>query len=226
MCGRFAQVIKHNYLKKYLDELANPELTIPINFNVSPTQQVCAIFSDSNKIIQDFMQWKLVPAWANDSSPYNIINTRLESITEKAVWRGLFRHKRCLIPVNGFYEWHKKTKQPYFIKSEDDELMFLAGIYDIKDFADGSLLPSFSILTKEANEQVSELHHRMPIILPYNQLEDYIINPNYQEVLTNCYTQREKMLRIYPVSKAVNKASNNYPELVKEYIIEDNLTLF
>ncbi len=226
MCGRFAQVIKHNYLKKYLDELANPELTIPINFNVSPTQQACTIFSDSNKIIQDFMQWKLVPAWANDSSPYNIINTRLESITEKAVWRGLFRHKRCLIPVNGFYEWHKKTKQPYFIKSEDAELMFLAGIYDIKEFADGSLLPSFSILTKEANEQVSELHHRMPIILPYNQLEDYIINPNYQEVLTNCYTQKEKMLRIYPVSKAVNKTSNNYPELVNEYIIEDNLTLF
>lgn len=226
MCGRFAQVIKHNYLKKYLDELANPELTIPINFNVSPTQPVGVIFSDSNRLIQDFMYWKLVPSWANESSKYNIINTRIESIKEKAVWRGLFRHKRCLIPANGFYEWHKETKQPHFIKLNDDKLMFLAGIYDIKEYPDGSLLPSFSILTKDANEQISSLHHRMPIIIDNSQLDNYINNPDYQDVLNNCYTSQNKSLSIYPVSKAVNKTANNFAELMQEYFIEDNLTLF
>ena len=109
MFRRFAQVIKHKYLKKYLDEIANPELTIPINFNVAPSQIVGVMFKDNGKIIQDFMSWKLVPAWANDSFKFNIINTRIESIEEKAVWRGLFRHKRCIIPATGFYEWHKKT---------------------------------------------------------------------------------------------------------------------
>lgn len=226
MCGRFAQVIKHNYLKKYLDELANPELTIPINFNVAPTQAVGVIFPDGRRIIQDFMQWKLIPAWANDSSPYTIINSRIESITEKAVWRGLFRHKRCLIPANGFYEWHKETKQPYFIKLKDDEIMFMAGIFDIKMYPDGSPFPSFSILTKEANLQLSELHHRMPIIISNKELNSYLVNPNYQEVLNICNNHQTNELTIYPVSKAVNKTSNNYPALLNEYIKEDNLTLF
>ncbi len=226
MCGRFAQVIKHNYLKKYLDELANPEFTIPINFNVAPTQQVGLLFSDSKRIIQDFMQWKLIPAWANDSSPYNIINTRIESVQEKAVWRGLFRHKRCLIPANGFYEWHKETKEPYFIKLKEEELLFMAGIYDMKLYPDGSILASFSILTKEANAQISPIHHRMPIIVANSQLEDYIVNSDYQEVLKNCNTNQKSTFDIYPVSKAVNKTSNNYPELMQEYFKEENLTLF
>jgi len=226
MCGRFAQVIKHRYLKKYLDEIANPELTIPINFNVAPSQFVGIIFRDTNRIIQDFMQWKLVPAWANNSSRYNIINTRIESIKEKPFWRGLFRHKRCLIPANGFYEWHKDTKQPYFIKLKDDELMFMAGIFDIKEYPDGSVLPSFSILTKEANVEISELHHRMPIMIPNCELREYIQSSDYDKVLQKCNTSRDNIFDIYPVSKAVNKTSNNYPELLEEYIIEDNLTLF
>lgn len=226
MCGRFAQVIQHNYLKKYIDELANPELTIPINFNVAPTQTVGVIFADSNKIIQDFMQWRLVPAWANLSSPYNIINTRIESIQEKPVWRGLFRHKRCLIPANGFYEWHKETKEPYFIKLKDEEIMFMAGIYDIKEYPDGSLFPTFSILTKDANREIAELHHRMPIVIPNRQLRDYISNPDYQEVLLNCHSNQADIFQIYPVSKAVNKVANNYPQLLTEYLKDDNLTLF
>ena len=224
MCGRFAQVIKHKYLKKYLDELANPELTIPINFNVAPTQQVLVIFDYNKQLIQDFMQWKLVPAWANESSKYNIINTRIESIEEKPFWRGLFRHKRCLIPVNGFYEWHKDTKQPYFVKLVDDDLMFLAGIYDLKEIPDGSLLASFSILTKDANYEISNLHHRMPIIIQNKDLVSYINNSDYQEVLKYCNTSRDNILEFYPVSKAVNKTSNNYPELLD--IKEENLTLF
>ena len=226
MCGRFAQVIKHNYLKKYLDEISNPELTIPINFNVAPTQVVGVIFSEEKRIFQDFMYWKLVPAWANESTNYNIINTRIESISEKAVWQGLFRHKRCLVPANGFYEWHKETKQPYFIKLKDEELMFMAGIYDIKEYLDGSIHPSFSILTKEANEEISILHHRMPIVLPNNQIDDYICNSDYHQVLKNCDTPRENIFQIYPVSPAINKTKNNYPELLDKYIKEENLTLF
>lgn len=226
MCGRFAQVIKHNYLKKYLDGLANPEFTIPINFNVAPTHLVGAVFSEEKKLYQDFMQWRLVPSWAKESSKYNIINSRIESITEKPVFRGLFRQKRCLIPATGFYEWHKKTKEPHFIKLKNDELMFMAGIFDIKEYPDGSILPSFSILTKEANAQISPLHHRMPIVIANNQIEDYILNSDYREVLNFCHNSRENIFEIYPVSKAVNKPSSNYPELLKEYIKEDNLTLF
>ncbi len=226
MCGRFAQVIKHKYLKKYLDEIANPELTIPINFNVSPAQEVGVIFKFDNQIIQDFMQWKLLPAWANESSKYNIINTRIESVKEKPYWRGLFRHKRCLIPVNGFYEWQKGTKQPYFIKSKNHDITFLAGIYDIKHYDNGSLKASFSILTRDANSEISVLHHRMPIVIPISNLKTYIESSDNEEVLINCDKERNNIFDIYPVSKAVNKTSNNYPELIEELIIEDNLTLF
>lgn len=226
MCGRFAQVIKHNYLKKYLDEIANPELTIPINFNVSPSQYAVGILQFNGEIIQDFMQWKLLPAWANPSSKFNIINTRIETITEKAYWRGLFRHKRCLIPITGFYEWHKETKEPHFIRLRDDEIMFLAGIYDIKESGDGSLHLSFSILTKAADEKISPLHHRMPIILSNNFLKTYIASSSYEEVLIYCHKTRSDNIEIYPVSKAVNKVSNNFPQLIDEYVKEDNLSLF
>jgi len=226
MCGRFAQVIKHNYLKKYLDEIANPELTIPINFNVAPTQFAGVIFWDNGQIIQDFMKWKLVPAWANDSFKYNIINTRIESIAEKPVWRGLFRHKRCVIPAQGFYEWHKTTKEPYFIKMNNEELMFMAGIFDVKASADGSLHPSFSILTQDANREIAEIHHRMPILIANNEISDYLCNSNYQEVLQKCYTSQNNICKIYPVSKAVNRVSNNYPELLDEYLEPNSVIEF
>jgi putative SOS response-associated peptidase YedK len=226
MCGRFAQVIKHKYLKKYIDEIANPEMTIPINFNVSPSQYAGVVFKHDGAIIQDFMQWTLLAAWAKDSSKYKIINTRIESIKEKAYWRGLFQHKRCLIPVTGFYEWHKKTKQPYFIKSNKGDLVFLAGIYDITNYANGSLKATFSILTKDANSQISELHHRMPIILEDNELTTYLTSPDYKEVLIKCDNMSNDNLVMYPVSKAVNKTSNNYPSLIEEVILEENLSLF
>ncbi len=226
MCGRFAQVIKHNYLKKYLDEIANPDLTIPINFNVAPTQYVGVIFQFDRQIIQDLMQWRLIPSWAENSSKYNIINTRIESVKEKAFWRGLFRHKRCLIPITGFYEWHKKTKQPFFIQDKSNELIFLAGIYDILNRNDGSLTASFSILTQEANSQISDIHHRMPISIDTRYLKDYLTNPDVEEVLINCDKSRNQVFDIYPVSKAVNRISNNSPDLLKAYIKEDNLTLF
>ncbi len=227
MCGRFAQVVKYKNLKKYLDELENTEQTIPINFNVAPTNNVGAILLQENKLSIDFLQWQLIPSWSKSlNSQYNIINTRVESIKQKPFWRGLFQHKRCLIPASGFYEWDKITKEPNYFIPENDEYLFFAAIYDTWHGSDGSYITSCSILTTDANADMENIHHRMPVIIQADMLSDYINSTDYNKLLNNIIRPISGQLKHYSVSKKVNNVRNNSSDLIKPYVIEDNLNIF
>ena len=227
MCGRFAQVIKYSNLRKYLKELEQVELTIPINFNVAPTHNVGAIFNWENRTVCDLLHWQLTPSWSKSlDSKYKIINTRIESIIDKPIWRGLFQHKRCLIPANGFYEWDKSTKTPNYFYRKDNKLLFFAGIYDVWHSADGSFRISFSILTTDSNADMVDVHPRMPIIIENNNLSDYLNNKDFKGLINKIRLNEVSIIDKHVVSKAVNKVSNNYPKLIEPYIIEDNLSIF
>lgn len=118
MCGRFAQVIKHDQLKKLMDELnvRNRDEQLELNYNVAPTQAIGAVMYKREDRFLTFFRWGLIPSWSKEpSSQYSMINVRAESILEKKTFKNALIRRRCIIPATGFYEWRKPDKQPFFI---------------------------------------------------------------------------------------------------------------
>ena len=113
----------------------------------------------------------MVPRWAKDPSiGYRTINARVESVAEKPSFRDAFKRRRCVVPTTGFYEWQVPRgggpKVPMAVRPKDGELMPLAGLYETWISAEGEILDSFSILTREAVGPLRDVHARMPFELP------------------------------------------------------------
>lgn len=118
------------------------------------------------------MRWGLVPYLAKsllDWKGFSTINAKAETLQERALWRGPFQKRRCLVPADGFYEWKKidpKTKQPWAYTLTDGQPFAFAGLWDAwKNPDTGDWLQSFAVITTTPNELTAEVHDRMPVIL-------------------------------------------------------------
>lgn len=219
MCGRFAQVVKYDRLQKLEKELRLTRISeqIEMNFNVAPTQKVSAIVSQDAGRYPGSFRWGLIPSWSKELPAFNMINVRSETITEKPTFRSGLQRRRCLIPANGFYEWRQGDKQPFFIHPSEGDLLFMAGIYDAWAGPDGSYVPSLAIITTSANDLMSPIHQRMPVILDgddrllwldHSQTDALDFVPLLQPA-------PEGVLELYPVSRFVNKVGNNSEECLR-----------
>jgi putative SOS response-associated peptidase YedK len=216
MCGRysvyeFAEIQLHYGLedKAFLSEE---------NYNVAPGQFLPIVILENGKKKIESMKWGLVPSWAKDTKiGYKLINAREESIFEKPMWKGLVKHTRALVPARGFYEWklEDKEKQPYFIHVKNRSYFAFAGLYSEWKDVEGKPLYTFTIITTEANKEMSKVHNRMPVILELKD-EDKWLNPELtdDELQTLLHPSADGTLTMYPVSKDVNKPSNNNPNLL------------
>ena len=167
MCGRFAC----SEIPKPLAEafgLTAPD-DLPARSNIAPSMPVAALIRDdeTGKPVFGWLQWGLVPFWAKEKLiGHRMFNARAETAHEKPSFRAAFRHRRCLIPADGFYEWKKegKRKIPHFITLTDAPMVF-AGLWETWNEPGDEILQSCTILTTEANERVRPIHDRMPVIL-------------------------------------------------------------
>ncbi len=213
MCGRFAQVIKHEQLKKLIDELKIKDLSeqIEINYNLAPTQTTVAILTKDNIRYPGHFRWGLIPSWSREIGKFNLINIRSESILEKPTFKTGLARRRCLIPANGFYEWRKGDKAPFFIHPAEGDLLYMAAIYDSWTAPDGSYIPSCGIITTAANTDISGLHDRMPVILTSSSFDAWL-NPQNSDpkILSSLLNPLpDGLLKLRPVSKYVNSIRNN-----------------
>lgn len=224
MCGRASLTKNEKELEQrfnssfYTEDIEryNP---IP-NFNVGPGQYHPVI---TNEVPDKFslLRWGLIPFWAKDERiAYKLINARAETIEEKDSFKGSFKKRRCLIPLDGFYEWEKKKKGlslPYRFVLERKELFAVAGIWESWKANNGNVLNTFSIITVKANKTVGNLHGRMPAILfPSDEkfwLDDSLSPIDHKSLLK---PYPEDMMYGYPVSTRVNSVKNNSPDLVLE----------
>lgn len=219
MCGRYA-------LKTPVPEIAriiNAENRTDFrpSYNVAPTRvaPVCRLSSDSARELVP-MRWGLVPHWAKSvDDRYRMINARAETIAGKPAFRTPFRHRRCLVPVDGYYEWKAlgNRKQPYFIHMRDESPFFLAGLWDRWEMGDDGPLESFTIVTTEAGEVSAEVHDRMPVILDPEHhgqwLDTEMTSVAELEPLLGPYGSQGLALR--PVSTYVNGPENNGPRCIE-----------
>ncbi len=219
MCGRFTLTADPAELQDEFGDYTFPSRFAP-RFNVAPSQPVLAIPND-DKLKADFFVWGLIPMWAKDPAiGARLINARGETLAEKPSFRGSYRHKRCLILADGFYEWKsaagKKTKTPYYIHMKDRKLFAMAGLWDAWASPDGSSIKTCAIITTTPNELMGSIHDRMPVIL---HARDYAkwLNPAPQtpEALQPLIKPfPADAMSAYRVSTQVNKAMNDMPELV------------
>ena len=221
MCGRFVLTANPEMVQQAFN-LTTPPAQMQSRYNIAPTQPVMVI-TNENPTEVTYHRWGLIPSWAKDMSmASNMINARSESAAEKPAFRAAFRRRRCLIPTDGFYEWQEhgdNKKTPMFIHRPNNALYGMAGLGEIWHDPDGGELRTCSILTTEANTFMQQFHHRMPVII---HPEDYALWLSTGEEplpvlqgLMKAYD--ENGLQAYPVSKAVNKVSNDSPQLMEPF---------
>jgi len=223
MCGRGSLTRIESELEEIFDatfysedlERYNP---LP-SFNIAPTHWHPVVpMSDRHHF--RFFRWGLIPFWAKDVGiGSKMINARMETLEEKPSYRNLLKKNRCLVPMDGFYEWKKETsnkKTPMRICRKDRKVFFMAGLFDQWKDPEGNRLPSFTILTTEASEWMRPLHDRMPVILlkeDESQWLDETLPPS--QVLENIRPYPDSLLEMYPVSDRVNNVHNNDAALIE-----------
>ena len=222
MCGRFNLRAPSHQLVEFfgLEGLDGfPEITP--RFNIAPTQLVIAISSDGGRRLPVMLQWGLIPFWSHDPKQgARMINARGETVATKPAFRAAFKRRRCLIPLNGFYEWKKldaKRKQPFHIGMQDDAIFACAGLWEYWEHADGSGIASCSIITTSANELMSELHDRMPVILAPPDFDRWLntAEENSQSLESLLCPFPSDQMRCYAVSTTVNNARHEVAECIE-----------
>ncbi|MEM7254202.1 MAG: SOS response-associated peptidase [Pseudomonadota bacterium] len=189
-----------------------------VSYNVAPTQTVVAVrLTDEGREFSS-MRWGLIPSWAKDKKiGYRLINARGETVKGRPAFRTAFRHRRCLIPASGFYEWKAigKTRQPYYFSMRSGEPFFMAGLWETWRGDDEIRLQSCTIVTTSANSVVAAVHKRMPVILHPDVRNEWLApdtDPARLEALLTPFAP--DTMQCFPVSQHVNKPQNNDPECI------------
>ncbi|MBF0588304.1 MAG: SOS response-associated peptidase [Magnetococcales bacterium] len=212
MCGRFAQI---NAERRALEVLggAMGDVCLEPSYNVAPSQDAHVIIQQGEAQMA-MMSWGLIPAWSKEKGR-RPINARVETVTEKPSFRDAFKVRRCLVPVDGFYEWTEAEggKQPWWIRRADGGPMVLAGLWDAWQDPAGKVLRTFTILTTGANPALRTLHHRMPLMLGVRRASAWLDGAASPQVLQAIldYTPSDE-LSIHAVDRQVNSPRYNAPE--------------
>ncbi|MCZ4354381.1 SOS response-associated peptidase [Roseovarius aestuarii] len=170
MCGRFAITLPTDAMSQLFAARPANDLPQVPNLNVCPTTQIHTVTSDGPQRHLRAMRWGFVPHWYKtlNDGPL-LINARAETIATKPAFAKACRTRRCLIPASAFYEWTNGEghKQPWRIAAHDNAMLALAGVWQEWSGPDG-LMRTCAIVTTSANDALSTLHHRMPVIVPPN----------------------------------------------------------
>jgi len=226
MCGRFvltqsSEAIADTFKMEVPDFLPR--------YNIAPSSAIAAILEIDEVGKREFvyLRWGLIPSWAKDPAiSYKLINARSETVSEKPSFRYAFKHRRCVILADGFYEWQrtegsKAKKQPYYFTLKDSQFMAFAGLWERWESSEGDLINSCTILTVGANELLQPIHDRMPVILP---------PPDWDTWLDKSITRGDRLqpllkplaselMESHAVGTKVNSPKNNTPECLQPLLI-------
>jgi len=227
MCGRYTiTVTLEELLMRYQIDPFFPLYHRP-KYNVAPGQMVVAVINDgaNNRIGE--LKWGLVPEWSKDEAAgFKMINARAETVAEKPAYRTAFERRRCLIPADGFYEWKKKqdgSKQPMRITMKDESLFSMAGLYESWTAPDGRKVSTCTVITTTPNRLMTDIHDRMPVILPPEQeaiwLDRSIRQTSLLIGLLRPYPAER--MTAYPVAAGVGNVRNDSPECIRKLTIDD-----
>ena len=168
MCGRFVLETPLKATAEIFNaQIAESLVAVP-NFNICPSENISVLVSNSGKRKFGQMRWGFVPHWYKSVADGPLLfNARAETLAKKPAFRDACRKRRCLIPADGFYEWEKKVgskSKPFYVRRSDRQQMIFAGIWQFSGDSEDRI-PTCTIITVPASEQISGIHNRMPLII-------------------------------------------------------------
>ena len=231
MCGRYTIIAKAEEIEKRFN-VEVPEIYRP-SYNAAPTQILPVITNLRPKGLS-FFKWGLIPSWAKDPNiGSKLINARSETVSEKISFKNALKSRRCLVISDGFYEWKRSTKKskiPYRIMLSSKQLFAYAGLWEEYEDEENNLIHTFTIITTKANEAISNIHDRMPVILAPDAEKQWLSSkPNLAQQIDLLKPYAKEEIASYTISPLVNNVSNNNPQLIMPTPPTDqrgNLTLF
>ena len=208
MCGRYYLDLDILLTESFV---SNNTISYETNFNITPQTKVPVLIE--NKLTM--ATWGFFPDWIKsqkNSKP--LFNTRWETIQEKRTFQTAFKKHRCIVPISGWYEWKNVNdeKQPYFFHKEN-KLLQAAGLYWLRSSGD----IEFSIITKEAEDDLLTIHNRTPLILNKENQNVWISDIEIDTLYQDISVQKKLPINFHRVSKSVNNPKNTNSSLIKEY---------
>jgi len=239
VCGRFVSSSTPERIAAYFGADIAVE-ALGENFNVAPTNDIYGVVSTGADALEvQVFHWGLIPVWAKERKiGQRMINARSETLAEKAAFKGVFRKYRCIIPMDGFYEWAagveggpltkagKPVKRPHFIHRVDGEPLAVAGLWSMwKDRTEGSdseWLHSATVVTTGANDTMQAVHNRMPVILPKAMWNIWLDPANHNiDMLSKLLVPApDHLLTMHEVSTDVNNVRNKGRQLIEPHTSE------
>jgi len=221
MCGRYVSPDEASIEREF--NLVHMEWQFPSSFNVAPTEEVPIVRLRKGERQGIRLRWGLIPYFAQGVAPkYSTINARIETAQTAASYRGPWsRGQRCLVVAQGFYEWQtqsdSKSRVPYYIHLNDQEVFAFAGLWDASKTAQGTWVESCVHLTMPANHLLTEIHntqHRMPAILAREDREAWL-SGSPEEAWATLKPYPDEHMVAWPVSSRVNKPANDDAQLIE-----------
>lgn len=252
VCGRLT--LRSNpagWIQDFLPQWTSSEIaSCPVfeaakpRFNIAPTQLLFGIHAadkDLGRRQCEPFRWGLLPSWASDSGANGpLINARSETVDQKRSFCDSFKHRRCLIPADGYYEWQSSGggKQPYFIEAVDGRVLAMAGLWaeneTVAPSATGSpgttcttAVRSCTVLTTNANETTKSIHDRMPVFLSADAQQAWLDPSSSRDVLMDLLRPAgNELLAVRKVSSLVNHVRNDDARCVERYEPPTQMSLF
>lgn len=228
MCGRFLLTSPVDAINQIFGTDARTNF-MP-NYNIAPMQPIPVVRSGAGGAPElVVMQWGFIASWMKNPPDRPLINARGETVDEKPSFKAAIRRRRCLVPADGFYEWHRDgaSRQPYAVVPAQGGPIAFAAIWERWLGADGSDVDTVAMLTVPANGAMQPIHHRMPVVVPPKDLSTWL-SPNGADntrletaARALIHAPEDDFFTIYPVSSKVGAVRNNEPELLEEINLED-----
>jgi putative SOS response-associated peptidase YedK len=221
MCGRYALFHSDSEIAKQFEIEIVTDLKP--RYNIAPTQQVATISLEleTHQRQLKLRKWGLIPSWSKDATiSARLINARAETVAEKPSFRRAFRQRRCLIITDGFYEWQKnaQTKQPFFINLKNEQTFAFAGLWESWKNNENQIVESCTIITTTANEILTPIHERMPVILASENYDLWLdVNENNPDKLSEILRPApDGEIKVEAVSTKVNNAKYDRPDCLEK----------
>lgn len=219
MCGRFTRSSPPAVIAEELGVEIDPTTVASPRFNVCPSEDVLVVARGTTAPQAGWMRWGLVPWFADDAkSGPRSINARAETVATNRVFRDAFARRRCLVVVDGFYEWQKvgNERNPFFFRLKSRRPFVLAGVWDRWKREGAEPLVSCAIVTCPANGLMAPVHDRMPVIVPAAGRAGWLAADTAAPALgTLLRPYPEDEMEVYPVSRFVNAPRNDGPECIR-----------
>jgi putative SOS response-associated peptidase YedK len=200
---------RQDLIAEFEIEIDASEGALAADYNVAPTKTVPLVMRHHGRRELRAARWGLVPSWASDTSiGSRLINARAETVADKPAFRAAFERRRCLLPADGYFEWGE-DKTPFFIHPPDGGVMAMAGLFEWwrRD------LLTCTVITTRANDELSHIHDRMPVLLSPSVWEAWL-EPDVAIAPEVLRPAPPGLLTHHEVGRAVNNVRNNGAELV------------